>query len=125
MIFTRPITEITDMKQLEVSFSEADMKEALEAYLNRHFVSHRQVRIVVLKPTANSPRSMTAVVVPIEEPAPEEHNSPAPSDPPNPPDQPDPPELFSICACGHPRSIHLYGRSCNDPNCTCRAFTPS
>jgi hypothetical protein len=93
------------MKQLEVSFSEADMKEALEAYLNRHFVSHRQVRVFALKPTVNSPRSMTAIVVPIEEP---ERVGP-----------------IALCgSCAHPETAHLNGELCQFHNCPCTAFIP-
>lgn len=52
------------MKQLEISFSEEDVAAALEAYVNRFFLPHRQVTVSMVKVSTNNPRQLTAVVVP-------------------------------------------------------------
>lgn len=52
------------MIKLEISFSEADVAAALEAYINRFFLPHRQVIVTAVKVSTNNPRQLTAVVSP-------------------------------------------------------------
>lgn len=52
------------MRQLEVGFSEEDVREALETYLNRHLLPHRQVQLQNLRISPNVARMVSAVASP-------------------------------------------------------------
>jgi len=52
------------MIKLEISFSEEDVTAALQAYINRFFLPHRQVTVTMVKANPSNARLLTAVVVP-------------------------------------------------------------
>lgn len=100
------------MKRLEITFSEEDVNLALETYINRFFLPHRQVRIESLRTTMREGRpAISAAVLPLNEPPeiPIVEAAAAPS-------------AYALCNCRHLRLNHLDGHRCNIHGCACADF---